>query len=82
MGKEMTPLERLQKATGDWGKSIPFYQTVNALAHLKSPKAKIQLEKAFVQLFETQTDDGSWSCSEPEWNTFLTIHALKNKGRL
>ncbi len=32
--------------------------------------------------YETQNRDGTWSLSEPEWNTFLAIHALKNKGFL
>jgi hypothetical protein len=72
----------LQTDSGDWGKDLPFYQTLNALAHLESPKADAQLEIAFRRLCEEQNSDGTWSRSEPEWNTFLAIHALKNKGHL
>lgn len=72
----------LQTDQGDWGVELPFYQTLNALAHLDLPQAEIQLERAFQRLYESQNSDGTWSRSEPEWNTFLAIHALKNKGRL
>ena len=65
---------------GGWGDDPTFYQTLNALAHLDFSQAESQLEKAFKLLFATQNKDGSWSRSEPEWNTFLAIHALKNKG--
>jgi len=75
-------LTGLQTDTGTWGHNLPFYQTLNALAHLESDQAEKQLEKAFVLLFEKQNSDGTWSHDEPEWNTFLAIHALKNKGLL
>jgi hypothetical protein len=75
-------LADLQTDTGDWGNELAFYQTVNALAHLDLHQAEAQLEKAFELLFETQNIDGTWSQSEPEWNAFLVIHALKNKGIL
>ncbi|CAB1081394.1 hypothetical protein D1AOALGA4SA_9047 [Olavius algarvensis Delta 1 endosymbiont] len=65
-----------------WGNELTFYQTLNALAHLNFPQTEAQLAKAFERLFETQNMDGSWSRSEPEWNTFLAVHALKNKGFL
>jgi hypothetical protein len=71
-----------QTSSGDWGNSFPFYQTLNALAHLNFPGVNVQLEKAFKRLFESQSKDGTWSRSEPEWNTFLAIHALRNKGNL
>ena len=32
--------------------------------------------------YENQNEDGSWGQTECEWNTFLTVHALKNKGLL
>jgi hypothetical protein len=67
---------------GGWGADLTFYQTLNALAHLHFPQAQSQLEKAFKRLSATQNKDGSWSRSEPEWNTFLAVHALKNKGYL
>jgi hypothetical protein len=73
-------LADIQAERGDWGEDLPFYQTLNALAHLKFSQVQPQLEKAFGRLFETQNSDGSWGRSEPEWNTFLAIHALKNKG--
>ena len=75
-------LADLQTDAGGWGTDLSFYQTLNALAHLDLPQAERQLEKAFERLFENQNSDGTWSWSEPEWNTFLAIHALKNKGLL
>jgi len=72
-------LADMQTENGDWGNRLPFYQTLNALAHLNFPQAECQLEKAFKRLIETQHHDGIWSRLEPEWNTFLSIHALKNK---
>jgi hypothetical protein len=42
--------------------------------------AEEQLEKAFRRLFKSQNADGTWDETEPEWNTFLAVHALKNKG--
>jgi hypothetical protein len=75
-------LADLQTDTGDWGNDLAFYQTLNALAHLDLNLAETQLEKAYALLLETQKSDGTWSQSEPEWNTFLAIHALKNKGLL
>lgn len=73
-------LAALQKNTGEWGDQTDFYQTINALGHLDLPQADAQLEKAFQQLFDIQESDGTWSDSDPEWNTFLVVHALKNKG--
>jgi hypothetical protein len=72
-------LADFQAERGDWGKDLPFYQTLNALAHLNFSQAHPQLEKAFERLFKTQNSDGSWGRIQPEWNTFLAIHALKNK---
>ena len=73
---------KMQSDSGDWGAEFPFFQTLNALAHLDLPRAESQNEKAFKQLYENQNRDGTWSRSEPEWNAFLAIHALKNKGLL
>ena len=78
----MEHLAGLQTDRGAWDHDLPFYQTLNALAHLELDQAEKQLEKAFVLLFEKQNSDGTWSHDEPEWNTFLAIHALKNKGLL
>ena len=75
-------LAGLQTDRGTWDHHLPFYQTLNALAHLELDQAEKQLEKAFVLLFKDQNSDGTWSHDEPEWNTFLAIHALKNKGFL
>ena len=75
-------LAEFQSDSGDWGTDLPFYQTLNALAHLDLPVADIQIEKAFKRLAENQNEDGTWGRSEPEWNTFLAIHALRNKGLL
>jgi len=78
--KAVQALERVQDAFGKWPHGVPFYQTVNALAHLDSGAAGTQLEPAFKRLCHTQNRDGSWGRSDREWNTFLTLHALKNKG--
>jgi len=75
-------LEKIQTASGDWGDGLPFYQVLNALAHSDEPAAEKQLGKAFERLFQTQKADGSWGEAEAEWNTFLAVHALKNKGIL
>lgn len=75
-------LGQAQKQSGTWAGSIPFYLTVNALAHLDSTEGDAQLAVAFERLYKTQRHDGTWSRSQPEWNTFLVIHALKNKGEL
>jgi hypothetical protein len=75
-------LAELQTDAGGWNNDRPFYQTLNALAHLDLQQVDKQLEKAFVLLVENQNSDGTWSQSEREWNTFLAIHALKNKGLL
>jgi hypothetical protein len=73
-------LARVQNPSGRWSDQVPFYQTVNALAHLNLSRADMQLERAFKRLYETQRRDGSWGRSQREWNTFLIVHALKNKG--
>jgi hypothetical protein len=75
-------LADVQTERGDWGIDFPFYHTINALAHVDFPQADKQLEKAFKWLFDNQNSDGTWARSEPEWNTFLAIHALRNKGVL
>jgi hypothetical protein len=75
-------LADLQTDTGTWNHDLPFYQILNALGHLELHQAEIQLEKAFELIFKEQNSDGTWGHDEPEWNTFLTIHALKNKGLL
>jgi hypothetical protein len=70
----------IQTSSGDWGSSMPFYQILNALAHLDFSMVDLQLEKAFTRLYNIQNEDGTWGDDEPEWNTFLVVHALKNKG--
>lgn len=72
-------LAKMQSRSGEW-KDLPFYQTVNALAHLDLKEAENQLDKAFSRLGKTQHPDGSWSETEAEWNTFLAVHAMRNKG--
>jgi hypothetical protein len=69
-------LENEQKADGLWPKGIPFYLTVNALAHLDLPSAERQIKRAFKKIRDTQSFDGSWGRTRPEWNTFLVVHAL------
>lgn len=73
-------LARVQSSAGRWPVHVPFYQTLNALAHLDSAAAEAQLDRAFARLCVTQHKDGTWGRSQREWNTFLVVHALKNKG--
>jgi len=75
-------LSELQNEQGRWSGRVPFYQTVNALAHLDLPEADQQLTPAFERLLRTQNRDGTWGRYNREWNSFLVIHALKNKGIL
>ncbi len=75
-------LKQVQKKSGTWRGAVPFYQTVNALAHLNAVDADAQLAPAFRRLQKTQRRNGTWGRSQPEWNSFLIIHALKNKGEL
>jgi len=73
-------LARVQDTSGRWPAGVPFYQTVNALAHLDSEEADVQLKKAFKQLSRTQNRDGTWGRSQKEWKTFLAVHAMRRKG--
>lgn len=75
-------LARIQDSSGTWPEGISFYQVVNALAHLDLPQADRQLEKAFALLPRTQNDDGTWGTTDREWNTFLIVHALRNRNML
>jgi len=75
-------LAQQQASDGTWGENIPFFQMVNALAHLERPDGDAQLERAFHRLKHTQNDDGTWGRRQREWNTFLVIHALRNRGLL
>ena len=75
-------LINMQTESGDWDNKIPFYQAVNAAAHIKSDKAEIIFNKALNMIISSQNKDGSWGSKNKEWNTFLTVHALKNKSLL
>jgi len=75
-------LEQIQAPSGYWSDSVPFFQTVNALAHLHLEQANRQWDKMPAILCRTQNSDGSWGSEDREWNTFLVVHALKNKGCL
>jgi hypothetical protein len=75
-------LSRVQRPSGEWSGGVPFFQTVNALAHLNTREADAQVEAAFQRLRKKQNMDGTWGKSEPEWNTFLVVHAFKNRGIL
>ncbi len=78
----VSKLAGVQEKSGCWGNKINLYHTVNALAHLDMEEAESQVDKAFGYLAQTQNDDGTWGESEREWNTFLVVHAMKNKGIL
>lgn len=68
-----------QDDSGQWPDPLPFYQTVNALAHLDLPQSDKLLKKAFALLARTQNEDGTWGDIEKEWNTFLVVHAMRKK---
>jgi hypothetical protein len=68
-----------QTPQGDWGPKIPFYQALNALAHLDTAPASRQCERAFDLLVRRQASDGTWGETDRQWNTFLAVHALRNK---
>ncbi len=71
-----------QTARGDWGPNIPFSQAVNALAHLNIPEVDAQFDNALVHIINSQNTDGTWGSADQEWQTFLVVHALRNKGIL
>lgn len=73
-------LGKIQDSSGRWGNEISFYQTLNALAHLKGFEVDRQLNKAFKRIAQIQNPDGTWGVKNFEWNTFLVVHALRNKG--
>ena len=75
-------LGRIQGPAGAWPDHVPFYRTLNALAHLRSETANRQWLQALPVLFERQNRNGTWGDADPEWNTFLVVHALKNKACL
>jgi len=75
-------LSEIQVPSGCWPDPIPFFQTVNAIAHLRIDSAHRQWIKTLKILRDTQSADGSWGDENREWNTFLIVHALKNKGCL
>ncbi len=79
-GQVVAALADRQGVDGQWEPPIPFYQTVNALAHLESTRADAQIEKALRRLAAVQNTNGSWSADQPEWHSFLVVHALRNKG--
>ena len=72
-------LDQIQEPSGCWPVPVPFFRTVNALAHLHLEQAHRQWDKALAILCSTQNSDGSWGSEDREWNTFLVVHALKNK---
>lgn len=72
-------LYNVQSSDGDWGVNFPFYQTLNALAHSNLPLAASQCDRASNRLVANQKSDGSWGRTDPEWNTFLAVHAMKNR---
>jgi hypothetical protein len=75
-------LGKMQTSTGNWKSHIPFYRTLNALAHLDTLVANSQFELALKRLHRTQSRDGSWGRVDPEFSTFLVVHALKRKNLL
>jgi hypothetical protein len=75
-------LGEIQDPSGRWPDPIPFFQTANAIAHLRLNSAHSQWINALTILSNIQNADGSWGDVDREWNTFLVVHALKNKACL
>lgn len=75
-------MARRQTTRGDWGRAIPFFQGLNALAHLDLQEARHQCARGFDLLVATQNPDGSWGTSQREACSFLAIHALRNQGMI
>ncbi len=75
-------LSEIQDPRGRWPDPIPFFLTINAIAHLQVDSAHRQWAKALTTLSNIQNVDGSWGDEDREWNTFLVVHALKNKACL
>lgn len=69
-----------QTPQGDWGPDLPFYQVLNALAHVDMTPANRQCQRAFDRLVQHQNLDGGWGETDRQWNTFLAVHALRNRG--
>jgi hypothetical protein len=69
-----------QTPQGDWEPDIPFYQALNALAHLDTAAADRQCKRAFDFLVNRQDPGGAWGETDRQWCTFLAVHALHNKG--
>ena len=82
VSKIVTILAKHQTRSATWGDIIPFFQMTNALAHLELSDSNSLLERAFEYLIRTQNADGTWGRQQKEWNTFLAVHALRNKGHL
>ncbi len=74
--------ESIQQPSGLWPAPIDFFLTVNALAHLNTESSHRQWRAALPLLCNVQQKDGSWGRTDHEWNTFLVVHALKNKQAL
>jgi hypothetical protein len=68
-----------QDSSGRWPRGVPFYQTVNVVAHLDSEEANAQVKRAFTLLHQRQNKDGTWGRSQKEWNTFLVVHAMRRR---
>jgi len=75
-------LERIQEPSGLWPGPTGIFHTFNALAHVNLETARRQLLKAAPHVSRIQHEDGTWGESDGEWNTFLIVHAFKNKGWL
>ena len=75
-------LGQIQDPAGFWPDHVPFYPTLNALAHLRLEAANRQWIRVLKALSGKQNCDGTWGDTDREWNTFLVVHAMKNKGCL
>lgn len=75
-------LDGIQDPAGFWPDPVPCYRTLNALAHLHMETANRQWIRILKILPGSQHRDGTWGDTDREWNTFLVVHAMKNKGCL
>ncbi len=78
----VSALEASQTVNGNWPDGVPFYKTFNALAHVNTSEANRQFERTLERVYKLQSPDGTWGKVEPEFTTFLVVHALKRKSLL
>ena len=57
-----------------------LYARQKWLAEFDDRQWKKDFDEMVAKLVADQNQDGSWGETGAEWNTFLVIHAMRNKG--